>query len=293
MSFDKRQAYITCFISVFILGSNAIFAKTINLSALHIILLRSLIAGMVLLVVIKSKNERFAPKSLKEAVTLSVIGILMCIHWVGMFVSIQLSTVAIAVIAIFTFPMFTSILEPLLLKTRFKIRYVFSAFFIILGLLIINPHFSANDTISQSIIAGLASALAFACRNIFCRKYIQHINENKLLLYQCLISTLILLPLTKTLPDTISSSDLLQLLVLATICTVLGHTLFLKSLRYLSANSASIIACIQPVYGILLAFILLHEIPSFQTILGGSVIFATVFMHIIQKYKKNISKKKI
>jgi len=49
-------------------------------------------------------------------------------------------------------------------------------------------------------------------------------------------------------------------------------------MKYIKAQTASIIGSLEPVYGIILAFALLGEIPARRTIWGGIVILGAVFI---------------
>ena len=60
--------------------------------------------------------------------------------------------------------------------------------------------------------------------------------------------------------------------MLGVICTALAHTLFIRSLRVLSAHTASVVATMEPVYGIALAVLLLGERPNTATLTGGAII---------------------
>ena len=66
--------------------------------------------------------------------------------------------------------------------------------------------------------------------------------------------------------------DLALIVVLGVACTALAHTLFVASLRRVSAHTASVVAALEPVYGIALAAWLLHEIPTLRTIAGAALI---------------------
>ena len=57
-------------------------------------------------------------------------------------------------------------------------------------------------------------------------------------------------------------SDAGLLLVLGVACTGVAHTLFIASMQRVSAHTASVVAALEPVYGIALAVALLHEIPA-------------------------------
>jgi drug/metabolite transporter (DMT)-like permease len=65
---------------------------------------------------------------------------------------------------------------------------------------------------------------------------------------------------------------LLGLLVLGVGCTALAHTLFIAGLRQMTAQLASLLAALEPVWGILLAILLLGEWPSVRSLAGGAII---------------------
>jgi drug/metabolite transporter (DMT)-like permease len=58
------------------------------------------------------------------------------------------------------------------------------------------------------------------------------------------------------------------------------------SLQFFSVSTASILSSVQPIFGIILAFIFLNEIPTWNTFVGGSLILATVVIESIRS-KKN------
>ena len=74
----------------------------------------------------------------------------------------------------------------------------------------------------------------------------------------------------------LSTREVVLLLVLGVLCTAVAHTLFIESLAVLRTQTASIISALEPVYGILLAALVLGEVPSFRTLVGGGLIFGTI-----------------
>ena len=79
-------------------------------------------------------------------------------------------------------------------------------------------------------------------------------------------------------PMQVTQSDWLLLLFVGIIFTATPHALFASSLRHLSATTAGLISCLQPLYASILAVILLHERPDILTIIGGLlVISAAIF----------------
>jgi drug/metabolite transporter (DMT)-like permease len=74
----------------------------------------------------------------------------------------------------------------------------------------------------------------------------------------------------------VAVGDLLLLAVLGIVFTALAHTLFIQGLRGVKAQTASLISSLEPVYGIVFAALLLAEIPTPRTLLGGALILGVV-----------------
>ena len=69
--------------------------------------------------------------------------------------------------------------------------------------------------------------------------------------------------------------DVTAILFLGVLCTAGAHTLFVRSLRRVRAQRAAVVMTLEPVYGIVLAAIVLHEIPTLRSVVGGALILAT------------------
>ncbi|MGO1368980.1 MAG: EamA family transporter, partial [Senegalia sp. (in: firmicutes)] len=68
--------------------------------------------------------------------------------------------------------------------------------------------------------------------------------------------------------------------------TGISHTLFISGLKNIKAQTASIIASLEPVYGIIATVILLNEIPTLREVMGGIVIL-TMATYSTLKTKDN------
>ena len=69
-----------------------------------------------------------------------------------------------------------------------------------------------------------------------------------------------------------SARDILLITILGVFCTALAHTLFVLSLRGVSAHAASVVSLLEPVYGIALAAALLGQHPDARTLAGAALI---------------------
>ena len=76
-----------------------------------------------------------------------------------------------------------------------------------------------------------------------------------------------------------------MLLLLGTVFTALPHALIAASLRHLRAKTFSLIACMQPFYGVVLAVLLLGEQPTWGTLLGGLLITSASVYETLNTHK--------
>ncbi len=98
--------------------------------------------------------------------------------------------------------------------------------------------------------------------------------------------TVILAPVLFVMDSSNITTQYPFVIVLALLTTAIGHTMFINSLKYFKASTASIIGSAQPVFGIIIAYFFLNEIPTVNTFLGGSLILATVIIESIRSNKK-------
>ena len=77
--------------------------------------------------------------------------------------------------------------------------------------------------------------------------------------------------------------DVLLLALLGIVFTGIAHSLFIKGLAYVKARTASIIASLEPVYGILAAALLLGASPALREISVGVIILGAALYATIRK----------
>lgn len=209
-------------------------------------------------------------------------------HWITYFYALQLAGAGLGVIALFTFPIFTTLLEPLLLKTKFNPKHLFLALVVLFGLYILTPEFNFGNDTSLGIFFGIISAIFFASRNILMKKHVATYDASMLMFYQNGWITLFLAPLLFLLDFKVAhyNSLLPYLIFLGAFTTAIGHTYYVKTFKYFSATTASLLSCIQPVYVVILAYLFLDEKPTIATLIGGSIIVSAVILESLIS-KKN------
>ncbi len=204
-------------------------------------------------------------------------GLLLALHWVTYFYALKYSSVAVGMLVLFTYPAMTTLLEPLLLGRRVEPLHVGLGVLVIIGVYLLAPgELTLADDTFVGILFGLGSALIYALRNILVKTQVDTVDGSVLMWYQVLITVLALAPVFVWLPWAPPVGALPYLLALGVVTTAIGHTMFLHSFRYFSVSTASLLSCVQPVYGILIAATFFHEWPGWWSVAGGALILAAV-----------------
>ena len=261
-------------ICVLLLGGTALFAKLISLQADAITFFRSIFACLALISIMVITKSVFRLKSREDYWLVLFTGLLTGGHWVAYFQAIQLSTVAVGIISLYTFPIMTSFLEPLLDRERIRFGNIVSAVIVFIGLLLIVPEFQLSNQTTTGVLWGLISAALFSIRNITVRKKLGHLSSITTMCYQLFIISIMLLPFVSFQESLMIDNRLWLLVLLGVLFTATPHVLLVASLRCLKATRASLILCLHPLYSILFAGMLISEIPSFKVISGGVLIFS-------------------
>jgi drug/metabolite transporter (DMT)-like permease len=195
-----------------------------------------------------------------------------------------MSTVAVGLLTFSTFPVFVTFMEPYFFKEKLRRFDMLTAGFVVLGLILVIPSLDFQNNITQGAFWGTISGFTFAVLSILNRKYVGTYPSMVIACYQNWMATLILFPFLFFEDVSPQPTDFLLLAILGIFCTALAHVLFIRSLVHIKTQLASITACLEPVYGIIFAFVLLDEIPALRTILGGSIILVTIVIASMKRH---------
>lgn len=245
---------------------------------------RAILAFVILVLYCRFKGISFKIEK-KDLPMVILSGILMGLHWVTYFYALQMSNVAIGMLSLFTYPVWTAFLEPLLLKTKFQKVHLLLATLVLFGIYFLIPDFDLENSYTLAIGIGVLSAMLYALRNILMKPKVAKYNGSLLMSYQTGVIGFLLLPALffTNIDELLSQWEALATLALLT--TAIGHTLFLLSFKHFTVTTASILSGVQPVYGILIGMIFLSEFPSWSTVFGGALILTAVVVESVRTYR--------
>ncbi|MBU2939102.1 DMT family transporter [Lacinutrix sp. C3R15] len=272
-----------------LISTSGVLGKYIDMPTEVIVWWRSALALIILFIYCKYKKVNLKINSKKDMLTFVISAFFMGGHWISYFYALKLSNVALGMLSLFTFPIIIALLEPLFIQVKFDPMHIVLGALVLLGLYILSPEFNLENTHVKGVLLGLLSAFCYAIRTLILKQHVAKYDGTALMLYQIFILTIVLAPVLFFMDTSNIKTQYPFVIMLALITTAIGHTLFIKSLNYFKVSTASIISSTQPVFGILLAYIFLNEIPTLNTYIGGSLIIATVLIESFRsKQKKTI-----
>lgn len=269
----RGGALLSLHAAVALFGFAALFGKWILLSATAIVLGRTLIAAATLAIVCVVRGQPAG----RPATPAAVNGAILALHWVSFFAAVKASSVAVALLGYASFPLFVLILEGRRFTRRASRIETATAVLAVTGLVAVVPDFSWSSATVRGLVLGLVSGFTFAWLAIRNRTLVLEMAPTRIALWQNLFAAACLAPVVALVDRATAwptAEEFALLLVLGAVCTGLAHTLFIASMRRVSAHTASVVAALEPVYGIALAAWLLSEIPSARTLIGGTLIIA-------------------
>ena len=282
-----RTGIISVLVALPFVSLTGLFGKFLSHSPLLIVQGRTVFAFGALLLALLILRKKIIFSNYWEWLRLILCGIILAVHWIAFFKSIQVSTVAIGLLTFASYPLFTTFLEPIFFHEKLRKRNVLAVLIVICGLALMatSPSDNASSILSGSVVQGvmwgLGGGLGFALLTLLNREHVRNHSPLLLTCWQNGFAAVVLLPWSLFESWVLTTTDWTLLFLLGVVCTVGGHALLINGLRNVRAQTASmLIAGFEPVCAIVFALFLLGEVPSLQTMLGGILIVSTTFFMI-------------
>ena len=284
--------YLHLHFLVFIWGFTAILGALISVDAIPLVWYRMLFAVVFILIyfIIKKKSLKTSPKALLQFL---FTGIIIALHWIAFFSAIKVANVSIALVAMSTGALFTSLIEPLFFKRKLILLELIFGLIVIAGLYLI---FNVESQYTLGIIYALIASFLSALFTVLNGLYIKQHEAEVITFYQLLfgvgfITVFLLLTSGFSIQDfTLKNSDIFYLLILSSICTAYAFVVSVRIMKYLTPYTVMLTINLEPVYGIILAVLFFGEKEKMspQFYIGAIVIVITVIINGIFKNKKKV-----
>jgi len=286
-----KRALINLHIAVFLAGFTGVLGRLISLNEFLLVWYRLLITVITLFVLFLF--QRSIPRiSGKSILQIFGVGTVVALHWVAFYGSVKYSNVSIALVCFSTLGFFSAIIEPFLLRKKLSVIELLLGMVAILGVYCI---FHFDTRYEKGILFGIISAVLAALFTVLNKKVLEKHEAKTVTFYELaggFVVLSLLLPayfqlfdLHFTLPQ---AKDWLWLLILSWLCTVLAFYLSLSALKRISPFTVNLSYNLEPIYGILLAFIIYKENKDLgiSFYVGLLLIIIAVALQMARVYRK-------
>ena len=264
---EKTFTLIILHIAVFLAGWTGIFGRLISLGGLPLVWYR-MIASVIVLFAVLAFMKRIHKTRWKAVMKICGCGVLLSLHWVAFFASIQASNVSIGVACVATSCFFTTLFDPLVNQKKFQWKNILLSFIAIAGILFI---FSIDVRYRLGIALGLLCAALYSLFSILNINVAEETKEDSatMLMYELLGGVLFLtltIPVFRAIypaePVVPVGSDIWSLLLLGSLFTIIPFLFQLQALRKLNAFTVNMAYNLEPLYSIAIAAVLFGELQE-------------------------------
>ncbi len=241
-------------------GTIPLIIRTSDISSIGLVGIRTFLGTIFLATLLVRKDF-----NLKELVKPGLIlGPLLAVHWVTMFESIELNSIAVGIGLIFSYPLFVLLIEFLRGNKPkvYQIVLIFLGFFGLYNLLDIS-----NIKSFEGVVYGLISAISLSLIITIGESYSSKLGGLKVAFAQLSVAALILINFTFESRYWLSENIAVSIF-LGFFLTGVGLMTYWYVVKIIKPIAVSTISYLEPVTGVVLGAILLNEILAFRQLMG-------------------------
>ena len=280
--------YLKLHFIVLLWGFTAILGRLIVLPPVELVLWRTGLAALGLGALLLARRQAAGAGNWAEAGKLLGTGVLIAAHWITFFLAARLSSVSVCLAGLATLALWTSLLEPLLLRRPVRGYEIGLGLLSLAGLWLVS---GAAPTQLLGLGVAVVSAGLSALFSILNSRLVRRHAPLTLTLWEMVGacgSVALFLPFYARFftPDgqlhlALHGYDWLWLAILAGICTVYALATSVELMRRLSPFAVNLTINLEPVYGIALAVLIFgnSERMAGGFYLGTGLIISSVLLH--------------
>ena len=261
-------------LAVLLWGFTGVLGVAIKVDAPALVWYRTLLTAVFMAVILVYRKE-WQRVEKRDMITLVTVGLLMAVHWVAFYGSIKFANASIALVCLSTASVFTSLLDPLVNKGKYNFVELLLGLLALAGVYLI---YQFQGFYGKGIAFGVVAAILSSVFTVLNKRVAHKYPARVMVFYEMSagwgFTTIIMAIMfafnleswlispentTGKLSIIPSSQDWIWLVVLALCCTVWAQSLALTALKKLSAFTTTLSVNLEPVYGIILAFIFYKE----------------------------------
>ncbi|MCQ2591778.1 MAG: DMT family transporter [Treponema sp.] len=266
-------------------GVISLFLKPLNsagFSSLQIMFFRGLLSSFFLFIFLFIKDKKLLKISLKDLWMFIGTGIVSLTFFsLCYFKTILESGASIAVILLYTSPIFVLFMSLILFKEKITLKKILALIMTFLGCIFVTEIIGGNHSLTlKGFLIGLCAGFGYALYSIFSRYTLKKYNSLTVTFYTFVFSSLSIMPFCsiKTVSNCFNQKVIFLIIGIALICTVLPYIFYTFGLSGLETGKAAILVTVEPLVGTIVGFCVWKESISILKIIGILLIFSSVIL---------------
>lgn len=258
-------------------GVISLIVAGVDLSATVLVFWRLSLAALTIGVVSLALGRRALLRLPRPAGPSVLVGVVLAAHWFLFFETIKLASVAVAVLTVYTAPIFLSLLAPLLLPER-RSRVAIAALVPAAAGLVLIALDGERGAHARplALVTGIAAALTYAGVVIATKRLTARLHPATIAFWSYTVAAAVLAPAlvlaARVLPE--SGLDALGLAALGILFTGVSGFVYITLLGKVTAQAIGILAFLEPVSAAVLAWAALGEPLGPAVLVGGALVLA-------------------
>lgn len=309
-----KRSLLAMHAAVLLWGFTGVLGRAISLDFPVLVWYRMLLTAAIIAGIITYRKQ-WVTVVPKDKLTLIGVGILMGLHWVAFYGSIKFANASVALVCLSTASIFTSILDPVINKSKWQPAELLLGAFTLSGVFIIYfldakpkdgavQHGITVIGLTMGVIAAVLSSVFTVLNKRVAAKY-----PARVMVFWEMFSGWIFISIAIGIVLAVGGEawllnpthskltllpidiDWVWILVMALCCTVWAQSLALSALKKLSSFTVTLSVNLEPVYGILLAFAFYHENEELGKgfYIGVGIILLSVALQMIRLLRPKMS----
>ena len=198
------------------------------------------------------------------------------------FNTIQLSSLSVAAVLLYTSPAFVMLLSAMLFHEPVTRRKLTALLLTFLGCTLVTGLLPLGGGISpKPLLFGLGAGFGYALYTIFSKFALEKYSSGTVSFYTFLFATLAALPMSGPLGELhllLSWNGVMGGLGMGIFCCILPYVFYTEGLRHAEAGKAAILATAEPFVAALLGIVFFHEVLTPFKLLGMAAILFSIIL---------------
>lgn len=263
-------------ISVFLKG-----LYSMEFTALQVMFFRGFISSIFMGIFLLIKDRSLLKFELKDIWMFLGTGVISLTFFsLCYFYTILESGASVAVILLYTSPIFVLIMSVLLFREQITFFKIVALVFTFVGCVLVSGVGGNSGLNAKGFFIGLCAGFGYALYSIFSRFALKKYNSLTVTFYTFLFSAISIIPFCSIskVPALINSKSILLSCGIALLCTALPYIFYTIGLQGLETGKAAILVTVEPLVATLIGFLLWKEQVSFFKVIGILLILVSVLL---------------